>query len=195
MLFATARTGIQKDKIQVIYNDGSKFSIKTKTGNTRLSQEQFVIGGLNQILGEGQKISDVNRIVRQSGLRKNATYSNLTAEGYTGATAPTKKSNNPFDNLSVYATQQFNPSRRSTAYNIAELINTKFGPLGFRSTVTSDGKVRVRSSRTDKGGIFKPFDISNMRTYILQAAQEKSNNPAFLKQLMDLPTGNSMSGF
>jgi hypothetical protein len=114
----------------------------------------------------------------------------LTAEGYTGATAPTKKSNNPFDNLSVYATQQFNPSRRSTAYNIAELINTKFGPLGFRSTVTSDGKVRVRSSRTDKGGIFKPFDISNMRTYILQAAQEKSNNPAFLKQLMDLPTGS-----
>jgi hypothetical protein len=129
----------------------------------------------------------VNRIVRQSGLSKDATYSSVTAEGYTGPTAP-KKSKNPFDNLSVYATQQFNPSKKSSAYNIAELINTKFGPLGFRSTVTSDGKVRVRSSRTDKGGTFKPFDISNMRTYILQAAQEKSNNAAFLKQLMDLPT-------
>jgi hypothetical protein len=176
-----------EDEIKVILDDGSDFSIKTKTGNTRLSQEQFVIGGLNRILGEDKTISDVNRIVRQSGLSKDATYSSVTAEGYTGPTAP-KKSKNPFDNLSVYATQQFNPSKKSSAYNIAELINTKFGPLGFRSTVTSDGKVRVRSSRTDKGGTFKPFDISNMRTYILQAAQEKSNNAAFLKQLMDLPT-------
>ena len=176
-----------EDEIKVILDDGSDFSIKTKTGNTRLSQEQFVIGGLNRILDEDKTISDVNRIVRQSGLSKDATYSSVTAEGYTGPTAP-KKSNNPFDNLSVYATQQFNPSKKSSAYNIAELITTKFGPLGFRSTVTSDGKVRIRSSRTDKGGTFKPFDIINMRAYILQAAQEKSNNPAFLKQLMGLPT-------
>ena len=184
-----------KDKIQVILDNGSKFSIKTKTGNTRLSQEQFVIGGLNQILGEDKEISDVNRIVRQSGLTKNATYSNVTAEGYTGPTAPIKKSNNPFKNLSVYATQQFNPSRRSSASNIVQLINAKFADIGYRAAVSPVGNVNIFTSRDDTGKLFKPNFISGMRNYMIQAAQEKSNNPAFLKQLMDLPTGNSMSGF
>jgi hypothetical protein len=184
-----------KDKIQVILDNGSKFSIKTKTGNTRLSQEQFVIGGLNQILGEDKEISDVNRIVRQSGLTKNATYSNVTAEGYTGPTAPIKKSNNPFKNLSVYATQQFNPSRRSSASNIVQLINAKFADIGYRAAVSPEGNVNIFTSRDDTGKLFKPNFISGMRNYMIQAAQEKSNNPAFLKQLMDLPTGNSMSGF
>ena len=184
-----------KDEIKVILDNGSKFSIKTKTGNTRLSQEQFVIGGLNQILGEDKEISDVNRIVRQSGLTKNATYSNVTAEGYTGPTAPIKKSNNPFKNLSVYATQQFNPSRRSSASNIVQLINAKFADIGYRAAVSPEVNVNIFTSRDDTGKLFKPNFISGMRNYMIQAAQEKSNNPAFLKQLMDLPTGNSMSGF
>jgi hypothetical protein len=185
-----------KDEIKVILDNGSKFSIKTKTGNTRLSQEQFVIGGLNQILGEDKEISDVNRIVRQSGLTKNATYSNVTAEGYTGPTAPIKKSNNPFKNLSVYATQQFNPSRRSSASNIVQLINAKFADIGYRAAVSPEGNVNIFTSRDDTGKLYKPNFISGMRNYIIQSAQEKGkDNPAFLKQLMDLPTGNSMSGF
>jgi len=185
----------RKDDVLITFRDGTTDTIYSMIDNQRFSQDEFVIANFNKILKAADETVDIRKILKKGGLRKDAVYSPIASTGFTGRTEKVK-SNNPFENLSVYATQQFNPSKKSSASNTVELFNKIFGPLGYRSALSPQGNVDIFTSGDDKGKRFKPNFISGMKSYVLQAAQQKGkDNPAFLKQLMDLPTGNSMSGF